>query len=124
YRSAATNSKSPEPSPPKSLSTKVLADVVASLIGVAYLTSGYSGAIEVCSRFNLSSSLFPWHPLEMRIDSLLSIATENDQRYRRYYPNYFQDLQQIIGYTFSNCALLLEAITHISFGGDSTATSY
>ncbi|TGZ78436.1 P-loop containing nucleoside triphosphate hydrolase protein [Ascodesmis nigricans] len=114
----------PTSSTPKKLSTKVLADVIESLIGAAYLSSGFAAATEVLKTFKLSSLQFPWHPLEHRITSLISTAATNASQYSRRYPSYFSDLEKIIGYTFRNRALLLEAITHVSYGGDSTNTSY
>jgi dsRNA-specific ribonuclease len=105
----------------KSLSTKILADVVEALIGVSYLHSGYDGATACCQVFSLGLT---WLPLEQRITNLVSTASTNASKFLGVYPPYFRDLERILSYTFIRPSLLLEAITHLSYGADSLSTSY
>jgi dsRNA-specific ribonuclease len=105
----------------KSFSTKVLADVVEALIGVAYLNGGFEGATKCCSHFEFG---LVWKPLRERVESLIRVAENDAKRYNGDYPGYFSEVESIIGYKFKNRALLLEAITHPSFAVDSTSTSY
>jgi dsRNA-specific ribonuclease len=110
-----------EPPKIKSLSTKILADVVEALIGVAYLTRGYEGATECCSRFDFG---LIWKPVHERVQNLMSVAETNAMNFHGEYPGYFSEVESIIGYRFKNKALLLEAITHLSFTADTISTSY
>lgn len=107
----------------KSLSTKVLADVVEALIGVAFLSKGYAGATECCSAFDFGKGV-EWKPMDVLIQNLATAAEENSRKYHGRYPSNFADLESFLGYTFKNKALLLEALTHLSNGGDSISTSY
>lgn len=107
----------------KLLSTKVLADVVEAIIGVAYLTDGFEGATICCSKFDFGHGVV-WSPFRDRISNLVALANENARRFSGKYPTYFADIEAILGYTFTNKALLLEAITHLSYGLDSVSTSY
>ncbi|KAF8252196.1 P-loop containing nucleoside triphosphate hydrolase protein, partial [Wilcoxina mikolae CBS 423.85] len=107
----------------KSLSTKILADVVEALIGAAFLSKGYTGATECLSAFDFGKDV-RWDPMEVLIQNLVTAAEANAKRYHGGYPSNFADLESYLGYTFKNKALLLEALTHLSNGGDSLSTSY
>ena len=102
---------------PKQLSTKILADVVESLIGAAYLEGGYSKALKVISAFGLNIN---WKPLHQRTTSLLNRAS----RYPEVHLPHLKGLESLIGYHFTHKALLLEAITHPSWESDMTSLSY
>ena len=110
----------------KMLSTKILADVVESIIGVSYLTGGYDLATQCCATFNLGVD-WTWLPLSTRASRLRASALQNaTKQAHRNYPTYFTELQQLLGYTFHNPLLLLEATTHLSYGaggGDTTNTT-
>ncbi|KAI5858141.1 hypothetical protein BZA05DRAFT_331211, partial [Tricharina praecox] len=111
----------------KMLSTKILADVVESIIGVSYLTGGYDLATQCCATFNLGVD-WPWHPLTTRASRLRANALSNASKQgARTYPQHFTELQQLLGYSFDNPLLLIEATTHLSYGaggaGDATNTT-
>ncbi|RPA97128.1 P-loop containing nucleoside triphosphate hydrolase protein [Choiromyces venosus 120613-1] len=102
---------------PKQLSTKILADVVESLIGAAYLEGGYSKALKVIRAFGLNIN---WKLLEERKASLLNRASQ----YPEVHLPHLKGLESLIGYNFTHKALLLEAITHPSWESDMTSLSY
>jgi dsRNA-specific ribonuclease len=113
---------STKPASKLQLSTKILADVVEAIIGVSYLTGGYEGATKCCATFGLGTE---WRPLKERVKGLQAKAAENDARHERNYPHYFDELETLLGYSFRNRVLLLEATTHLSYGAaDSLSTSY
>lgn len=91
----------------KMIPTKVLADVVESLIGAAYIEGGYEKASKCASTLGLEKT---WKPFRTRIDSMITHAVDS--------PTinipYLQDLEKLIGYNFKHQALLVEAITHPS----------
>lgn len=107
----------------KLLSTKVLADIVEAFIGVGYLTRGYEGATACCSCFDFGHEVV-WKPFKDRIQSFVATAEQNAKRFDGRYSNQLSDLETYFGYKFKNKALLLEALTHLSHGGDSVSTSY
>ncbi|KAF8809234.1 P-loop containing nucleoside triphosphate hydrolase protein [Phlegmacium glaucopus] len=99
------------------LSTKVLADVVESLIGAAYLHGGFSLGYECVKFFDLG---LKWEPLPVRIDKVLSrVGVELD-----HYPPQLGDVERMLGYTFQRKLLLMEALTHASYQRDSQTPSY
>lgn len=101
----------------KPLSTKVLADVVESLIGAAYLEGGYSKALKVICSFGLKLN---WKSLETRAASLLARASN----FHEVKLGHFRDLEKLIGYEFNHKALLMEAVTHPSCVSDLSSLSY
>lgn len=108
----------PEVEPKKPLlSTKILADVVESLIGAAYLEGGYEKALKCINLFVPENNL---KPLQTRLGSMFeragnpsSIPSAN-----------LHDLETLIGYEFKHKALLVEAITHPSYSSDMNTVSY
>ncbi|KAK5629446.1 hypothetical protein RRF57_005161 [Xylaria bambusicola] len=92
----------------REMSTKTLADVVESLTGAAYLDGGMTKAL-ACLRVFLPE--VEWYSLT---DAYGVIANERDT-IAQLSPDYEQ-VQNLIGYTFRNKALLLEALTHASWG--------
>ncbi|KAJ3713612.1 hypothetical protein C8R42DRAFT_727088 [Lentinula raphanica] len=112
----------------QSLSTKVLADVIESLIGAAYDHGGLSLGYECASLFKLN--LNSWLPIPDRITALLERA---DSTYTSFQSASFTEIQmppqlsnveKIIGYTFIRPILLLEALTHPSCQDDHGTISY
>lgn len=101
----------------KELSTKILADVVESLIGAAYLEGGYEKALRCINLFvpenNLKSLPFRIESMFARADSPPSVSSTN-----------LRDLETLIGYEFRHKALLVEAITHPSYISDMNSVSY
>ena len=96
-------------------SSKLLADVVESLIGVAYVLGGFSKA------FTCVKTLLPlenWTPIPDAVTILYEAApTELDI-------TNLDVLEPLIGYTFKKKVLLLEALTHASFSGPNVHSSY
>ncbi|PYI20785.1 dicer-like protein 2-1 [Aspergillus violaceofuscus CBS 115571] len=96
----------------RSMSTKVLADVVEALIGAAYLDGGFDRAHACIRRF------LPEVDLE-HLGQTLPLAesptqhTVNDEK-----------LVERIGYTFQSPAILVEALTHPSCQHDASTQSY
>ena len=98
------------------LSTKMLADVVESLIGAAYLHGGFSLGIQCTRLFQLGVDL---NTLPNCINKFLgSVAPSNDLS------GQLVPVEQMIGYTFQHKLLLIEALTHGSYHFESETVSY
>ncbi|KAI5791751.1 hypothetical protein DFH27DRAFT_199315 [Peziza echinospora] len=102
----------------RSLSTKILADIVESLMGAAFLEGGFNKAMQVAKVFGLSMK---WDTLENRIEMLLKRAMEVEDFV---FPAYLRNMEEMIGYTFKHKPLLLEAITHPGCNADTVVVSY
>lgn len=102
----------------RELSSKILADVVESLMGAAYLEGSFNKALEVAKVFGLDMK---WDTLENRVTTLYDRAITPQGMH---FPTYLHHLETLLGYTFKKKALLLEAITHPSHTSDSTFVSY
>ncbi|KAJ7581029.1 hypothetical protein C8J56DRAFT_832913 [Mycena floridula] len=98
------------------LSTKVLADVVESIIGAAFLHGGYNTGYECIKFFDLG---LVWLPLDVRIDQILSRVEEPED-----IPLQVERVEKILGYTFSRKLLLIEALTHASSQQNHGTISY
>ncbi|KAI1364236.1 RNase3 domain-containing protein [Xylaria arbuscula] len=96
----------------RQMSTKTLADVVESLVGASYEDGGEPKAL-ACLKVLLPE--VEWYSLS-RAREILSNG--RDIRTQPY-PGY-EHLEQRIGYTFRNKALLMEALTHASWGLNSS----
>lgn len=109
-----------ESSPEKrTLSTKVLADVVEALIGGAFLDRGFEAAAACISRF------IP----ELPITPPLNIFPGGGDMEGLFAPSslansHLSDVERLIGYQFKNRGYLLEAITHPSCEHDMNTSSY
>ncbi|KAL3463565.1 hypothetical protein BJX64DRAFT_276446 [Aspergillus heterothallicus] len=104
----------------RELSTKVLADVVEALIGAAYIDGGHSKA-QACLRTFLPEVEITTPEMIIARDT----RPEQQQQQRlRPHPIQYAALEQSIGYTFTNKALLTEALTHPSCQHDSSTQSY
>lgn len=95
----------------------VLADIVESLIGAAYLHGGFSLGYECIKFFDLG---LKFEPLQVRIEQVLSkVGAELDC-----YPLQLGYVERMLGYTFKRKILLIEALTHASYQNDSHTPSY
>ena len=100
----------------RSLSAKVLADVVEALIGAAYLHGSFAMGIECMKVFDLGLS---WSPLPECINAMYSRVTD-----LAYYPTQITTVESILGYTFRRKAIAVEALTHASYQSDLKTISY
>ncbi|KAF2432072.1 P-loop containing nucleoside triphosphate hydrolase protein [Tothia fuscella] len=94
-------------------SSKMLADVVESLIGASYLDGSLPKALQCIELF------FPGQNWRTSVDALSIIydsAISSDTVH-------LEGLERLIGYGFNNSKLLLEAITHASFQSFHGATA-
>lgn len=98
----------------RKLSTKVLADVVESLIGAAYVDGGIRKAQACLHRFLPEIDLFTNDISSAILPSGKGVSNLIDH----------QRLAGLIGYTFQDPALLTEALTHASCEYDTTTQSY
>ncbi|KAI0923161.1 hypothetical protein AcV7_005748 [Taiwanofungus camphoratus] len=98
------------------LSTKVLADVVESLLGAAYEHGSFGTAVDCAKMFGLG---LPWEPLPVRVGAMLANTEELQDP-----PTQLKFIEQILGYEFSCKALLVQALTHASYHGELTMMSY
>lgn len=96
------------------LSTKMLADVVESLIGAAYEHGKFDLAIDCAKRFDLGVS---WQMLPARIEAMHKVEDLYDL------PDQLTVVEQMINYNFSRRTFLVQALTHASYQGDSAAMS-
>ncbi|KAI0011677.1 hypothetical protein F4779DRAFT_571644 [Xylariaceae sp. FL0662B] len=97
----------------RELSTKTIADVVEALIGASLLDGGMSKAL-TCVRVFIPE--VEWHDL----DSACRILFDQTQMSPRLSP-VLGPLERLIGYSFRNKNILLDATTHSSFNlGSST----
>ncbi|RDW82110.1 p-loop containing nucleoside triphosphate hydrolase-27 [Coleophoma cylindrospora] len=90
----------------RELSTKILGDVVESLIGAAMVDGGITKALS-CLQVFLPE--LTWHPLEARRASLFDSAADIPL------PAILEPLEEMIGYRFQRKSLLIEALTHASY---------
>lgn len=104
--------------PKRNLSSKILADIVESLMGAAYLEGSFDKALRVAQIFNLGMT---WAPLSFRLETLFDRAPTPDGMY---FPPYLRQLEALLGYTFTQKSLLLEAITHPGCNTDTNFVSY
>jgi dsRNA-specific ribonuclease len=98
-------------------SSKTLADVIESLIGAAFMDDGLDGALS-CTK--LFFPQFQWLSLEEAMRHLNSAATTTRNGLSQ---PHLEGLEKLLGYTFRNPELLLEAMTHPSFQSYGTATA-
>lgn len=99
------------------LSTKMLADVVESLIGAAYEHGGFDLALEVMQLFHLG--IDNWMPVSASVEKSLSHVEELSE-----IPAQLKLVEDMIGYKFSKPTLLVEALTHATYTGSIETQSY
>ncbi|OBZ68881.1 Dicer-like protein 2 [Grifola frondosa] len=97
------------------LSTKMLADVVESLIGAAYEHGGFDLAIDCAQIFGLGIS---WQKLPLRMERILANTENLDDL-----PPELNLVESMLGYQFSRRTLLVQALTHSSYHGDIASIS-
>ncbi|KAI0472383.1 RNase3 domain-containing protein [Xylaria cf. heliscus] len=97
-----------KPSAKREMSTKTLADVVESLIGAAFIDGGMPKAL-ACLRVFLPD--IEWYDL-ISAHTILSSGRNTITQLR---PDH-EPLEELVGYKFQNKALLMEALTHASWG--------
>ncbi|VDC02152.1 unnamed protein product [Peniophora sp. CBMAI 1063] len=98
------------------LSTKLLADVIESTIGAAYIRGGLDAGTTAVRVFELG---VPMQPLSERVAQIRSRAQELES-----YPASLSAVEEIIGHKFEQRALLVEALTHASYQSDLATVSY
>ncbi|KAK0214136.1 hypothetical protein IW262DRAFT_1516191, partial [Armillaria fumosa] len=106
------------------LSTKVLADVVESTIGAAYLHGGLELGYECAKFFRLELN---WQPTADRISSLIQRVSqiEPEVRQRIDLPEKtISQVESMLGYEFRHKLTLLEALNHPSYQQDFGTVSY
>ncbi|KZV94867.1 P-loop containing nucleoside triphosphate hydrolase protein [Exidia glandulosa HHB12029] len=104
------------------LSTKVLADVVESLIGAAYENCGYDAAIGMLQHFIIGvPASIAWKPVSERVRSIVNRIEPLPNGYPE---DYVHTLEDILGHKFNHPSLLLEALTHANYTGDVHTVSY
>ncbi|TRX97463.1 hypothetical protein FHL15_001741 [Xylaria flabelliformis] len=102
-----------EPLTKRKMSTKTLADVIESLIGAAFVDGGMSKVL-ACLRIFIPE--VKWYDLT-DAHTMISSGRVITTHLR---PDY-EPLEELIGYQFQNKALLIEALTHASWGISSSA---
>jgi len=102
-----------EPMPTVEQSSKLIADVIESLIGASYTIGGFDKAF-LCIKTLLP--LEPWTPVPVANTTLHEAAPADAT------PVNLSILEGLVGHTFRKKTLLLEALTHGSFQGASTQT--
>lgn len=98
------------------LSTKMLADVVESLIGAAYLHGGFDLGVSCAQLFGLG---LDWHTLPECVEMALSRVEHTDEMSTQ-----LNDVERMLGYTFRRKLLLVESLTHASYQYDDRTVSY
>ena len=98
------------------LSTKMLADVVESLIGAAYLHGGFDLGVSCTQLFGLG---LEWHTLPECVEMALSRVEHTNE-----VSTQLNNVERMLGYTFQRKLLLVESLTHASYQYDNRTVSY
>jgi dsRNA-specific ribonuclease len=104
-----------EPAPKVERSSKIIADIVESLIGASYMIGGFEKAY-LCVQTLLP--LEPWTSVPDASSTLHEAAPQEAEL------GSFSVLETLVGRTFKKKTLLLEALTHASFSGPHAYRSY
>jgi dsRNA-specific ribonuclease len=91
----------------RTLSTKLLADVVEALIGACFVEGGIDMALRCISILIVDVRWMPFASARQRLFDNMSPFEP--------LPPYFQPLEDFIGYTFQRKSILVEAFTHSSY---------
>ncbi|KAJ6076167.1 hypothetical protein N7499_008148 [Penicillium canescens] len=108
------SNKKAQPTTKRRMSTKVLADVIESLIGAAYMDGGIHKAQACLHRFLPEITLFTSEISPAIVPAGKGVSNIINQH----------RLANLIGYTFNDPALLTEALTHPSCEYDLSTQSY
>ncbi|KAJ5301638.1 hypothetical protein N7508_006501 [Penicillium antarcticum] len=108
------SAKQTQPTKKRQMSTKVLADVVESLIGAAYMDGGIHKAQACLHRFLPEITMFTSEISPAIVPAGRGVSNIINQH----------SLAKLIGYTFNDPALLTEALTHPSCEYDLCTQSY
>ena len=100
----------------REMSTKTLADVVEALIGAAYIEGGIDKALDCLKVFLPEISWLPLSAQQQRLYDAVPNGVE--------FPSRFVQLEELLGYTFTKKALLIDAMTHPSYTGRNAGLSY
>ncbi|KAK7429063.1 Dicer-like protein 2 [Neonectria magnoliae] len=105
---------------PRVLPSKMLADVVESLIGASYQNGGIPKALKCISLFlnGGKGDKMKWYNEREGRDILFNHAASNVEL-----PPTMAPLEDLIGYSFQKKALLIEAMTHGSYSADINSRS-
>ncbi|KIJ59660.1 hypothetical protein HYDPIDRAFT_118283 [Hydnomerulius pinastri MD-312] len=98
------------------LSTKMLADVVESLIGAAYVHGGFDLGVSCAKLFGLG---LEWKTLSDCVDMALSRVESTDEVSKQ-----LINVEKMLGYEFKRKLLLVESLTHASYQYDDRTVSY
>ncbi|KAK5661479.1 hypothetical protein OQA88_11383 [Cercophora sp. LCS_1] len=93
----------------RELPTKMCADVVESLIGIAFMQGGVEKALDTMAHFIPMPSKMEWQDIGLGWQTLFDRALDIPL------PVTLRPVEQIIGYTFKKKGLLVEALTHPSY---------
>ncbi|KAL2680573.1 hypothetical protein Neosp_008175 [[Neocosmospora] mangrovei] len=96
---------------------KNLADVVEALIGASFQDGGMDKALKCISVF--LGDKCHWHEAGRGRDILFNSALDDVPL-----PSTLEPLEELIGYSFRKKSLLIEAVTHGSYAGDTHQRSY
>lgn len=107
----------PQKDAKRTISTKTLADVVEAIIGVCYIDEGIPKALQCISLFLGESQTKSFAAVK---DILFSAAEPKDM----VLPTDFQPLEELLGYSFQEKALLVEAMTHPSYNVRGTVAGF
>lgn len=116
YVSELLNTK-PQKDAKRTISTKTLADVVEAIIGVCYVDSGITKALQCISLFLGESQTKSFAAVK---EILFSAAEPKGM----VLPTDFQPLEELLGYSFREKALLVEAMTHPSYNVGGTVAGF
>lgn len=106
----------------RQMSTKVLADIVESLTGAAFIDGGQGtrGLDKSLACLRLLMPNIEWHGLDESRNVLSDLVDKKSGL-----PSNFQPFEKLLEYSFTNKALLIEALTHGSYSlGSSEERSY
>ncbi|KAH7627140.1 P-loop containing nucleoside triphosphate hydrolase protein [Sordaria sp. MPI-SDFR-AT-0083] len=108
------DSKSPKSAETREMSSKMVADVIESLIGATYMCGDMSKALECIALLlpTSKSSKFKWQDIGLSRDKLFELAPNDAVLHKQLEP-----LEKAMGYAFTKKSLLIEAMTHPSCPG-------
>ncbi|KAK3397406.1 P-loop containing nucleoside triphosphate hydrolase protein [Sordaria brevicollis] len=106
--------KSPKPAETREMGSKMVADIVESLIGAAYTYGDMPKALQCIALLvpTAKSSNFKWQEVALSREQLFNLAPDNAILFE-----HLQPLETAMGYTFTKKSLLIEAMTHPSCSG-------